>query len=106
MRLAQFSARPPSRSPPVTRYVSVIVVRGAGRAFCGGYNFGGGFHQWDEHTNTDGTWDSGKDFVFATAPAVAPTQKFADTSARQPGRSSSVHLALLFFVVNGPVSRV
>lgn len=56
--------------------VSVIVLRGAGRAFCAGYNFGGGFHHWDEHVTTDGEWDPGKDFVYATAPQVAPTQKF------------------------------
>jgi enoyl-CoA hydratase len=55
--------------------VKVIVVRGAGRAFCAGYDFGGGFHHWDEHFGTDGEWDPGKDFVFATAPALAPTQK-------------------------------
>jgi enoyl-CoA hydratase len=55
--------------------VKVIVVRGAGRAFCAGYDFGGGFHHWDEHFATEGEWDPGKDFVFATAPALAPTQK-------------------------------
>src|ERR1039458_1841445 len=27
--------------------VKVIVVRGAGRAFCAGYDFGGGFHHWE-----------------------------------------------------------
>jgi enoyl-CoA hydratase len=53
----------------------VIVLRGAGRAFCAGYDFGGGFHHWDEHLTTDGQWDPGKDFVGATAPALAPTQK-------------------------------
>jgi enoyl-CoA hydratase/carnithine racemase len=53
----------------------VIVLRGAGRAFCAGYDFGAGFHHWDEQLNTDGEWDPGKDFVFATAPALAPTQK-------------------------------
>jgi len=56
--------------------VKVIVVRGAGRAFCAGYDFGGGFHQWDAEITTDGRWDPGKDFVGATAPALAPTQKF------------------------------
>ncbi|MGE0712192.1 MAG: crotonase/enoyl-CoA hydratase family protein [Planctomycetota bacterium] len=56
--------------------VKVIVLRGAGRAFCAGYDFGGGFHHWDESLTTDGRWDPGKDFVFATAPAIAPTQKF------------------------------
>ena len=56
--------------------VSAIVVRGAGRAFCGGYNFDGGFHHWDDWLATDGKWDPGKDFMFTTAPEVAPTQKF------------------------------
>lgn len=55
--------------------ISVIVLRGAGRSFCGGYNFGGGFHHWDTFMNTDGQWDPGKDFAFSTAPQVAPTQK-------------------------------
>lgn len=56
--------------------VKVIVVRGAGRAFCAGYDFGGGFEHWDAHMNTDGRWDPGKDFAFSTAPQLAPTQQF------------------------------
>jgi len=56
--------------------VKVIVLRGAGRAFCGGFNFGEGFHHWDKYLTTDGQWDPGKDFVMATAPALSPTQKF------------------------------
>jgi len=56
--------------------VKVIVFRGAGRALCGGFNFGGGFHQWDASITTDGAWDPGKDFVFSTAQMLAPTQKF------------------------------
>lgn len=56
--------------------VKVIVVRGAGRAFCAGYDFGGGFAHWDDLITTGGKWDPGKDFAFATAPSVAPTQKF------------------------------
>jgi len=56
--------------------VKVIILRGAGRSFCGGFDFGDGFHQWDEFITTDGEWDPGKDFMFATAPAVARTQKF------------------------------
>jgi enoyl-CoA hydratase len=56
--------------------VKVIILRGAGRSFCGGFDFGAGFHHWDEHITTDGEWDPGKDFMFATAPALAPTQKF------------------------------
>jgi enoyl-CoA hydratase len=56
--------------------VKVIVFRGAGRALCGGFHFGGGFHHWDQFLTTDGAWDPGKDFVLATAPTFAPTQKF------------------------------
>lgn len=56
--------------------VKVIVLRGAGRAFCAGYDFGGGFHHWDEAITTDGEWDPGKDFAMATAPSMSPTQKF------------------------------
>ena len=33
--------------------VRVIVVRGAGRAFCAGYDFGGGFEHWDDAITTD-----------------------------------------------------
>ena len=54
--------------------VRVIVLRGAGRAFCAGYDFGGGFHHWDEMLTTDGRWDPGKDFI--GAGAGGPTQKF------------------------------
>ncbi len=56
--------------------VRVIVLRGAGRSFCGGFDFGDGFHHWDESLTTDGKWDPGKDFVMATAPTLSPTQKF------------------------------
>ncbi|HYA35296.1 MAG TPA: crotonase/enoyl-CoA hydratase family protein [Candidatus Binataceae bacterium] len=56
--------------------VKVIILRGAGRSFCGGFDFGKGFHQWDKYINTDGEWDPGKDFVFATAQSLAPTQKY------------------------------
>jgi enoyl-CoA hydratase len=56
--------------------VKVIVVRGAGRAFCAGYDFGEGFRHWDELVNTDGQWNPGKDFIGTTSQALAPTQKF------------------------------
>ena len=56
--------------------VKVIVVRGAGRSFCAGYDFGGGFSHWDDHITTDGEWDPGKDFAWAADRLVAPTQKF------------------------------
>jgi enoyl-CoA hydratase len=62
------------REATLDREVKVIVLRGAGRAFCAGYDFGGGFHHWDEMLTTDGRWDPGKDFIGASA--YGPTQKF------------------------------
>src|SRR5687768_3085179 len=56
--------------------VKVIVLRGAGRAFCAGFDFGGGFHHWDEKLTTDGEWDPGKDMIGATAQALGPVPKF------------------------------
>ncbi len=55
--------------------VKVIVLRGAGRSFCAGYDFAGGFHHWDEMLTTDGRWDPGKDFAWAASP-YSPTQRF------------------------------
>jgi enoyl-CoA hydratase len=55
--------------------VKVIVLRGAGRAFCAGFDLGGGFHHWDDALTTDGQWDSGKDFAMASSQA-GPVPKF------------------------------
>ncbi|WP_293838271.1 crotonase/enoyl-CoA hydratase family protein [Sphingopyxis sp.] len=55
--------------------VSVIVLRGAGRSFCAGFDFADGFHAWDDDIKTDGKWDIGKDFVWLTAPG-GPVQNF------------------------------
>jgi enoyl-CoA hydratase len=56
--------------------IKVVILRGVGRSFCAGYDFGEGFHLWDENITTGGHWDAGKDFVWATAHSLAPTQKF------------------------------
>jgi enoyl-CoA hydratase len=58
------------------RQIKVIVLRGAGRAFCAGFDFGGGFHQWDDALTTDGAWDPGKDFTAATAQSLGAVPKF------------------------------
>jgi enoyl-CoA hydratase len=55
--------------------VKVIVLRGAGRAFCAGYDFGGGF-RYGEVMMTEGQWDPGKDFVGVTAPPFSPHAQF------------------------------
>lgn len=55
--------------------VRVIVLRGAGRSFCAGFDFAGGFHHWDEGLTTDGRWDPGKDFAMTTSPG-GPVPRF------------------------------
>jgi enoyl-CoA hydratase len=56
--------------------VKVIILRGAGRAFCAGFDFGGGFHHWDEAITTGGAWDPGKDFIAQTSQSLGPVPKF------------------------------
>jgi enoyl-CoA hydratase len=56
--------------------VKVIVLRGAGRSFCAGFDFGGGFHHWDEAFTTDGEWDPGKDFAVASWQGSGAVPKF------------------------------
>jgi enoyl-CoA hydratase len=55
--------------------VKVIVLRGAGRAFCAGFDFAGGFHHWDEGLTTDGAWDPGKELIGTTTQAIGPIPK-------------------------------
>lgn len=46
--------------------VKVIVLRGAGSAFCAGFDIAE-FDRWDQIT-TNGKWDAGKEYIFTTAP--------------------------------------
>jgi enoyl-CoA hydratase len=56
--------------------IRVIVLRGAGRSFCAGFDFGDGFHHWDHELNTDGAWDPGKDFAVATSQSLGAVPRF------------------------------
>lgn len=56
--------------------VKVIVLRGAGRSFCAGFDFGDGFHQWDEVLYTDGKWDPGKELITNSSPTLGFVPKF------------------------------
>jgi enoyl-CoA hydratase/carnithine racemase len=56
--------------------VKVIVLRGAGRGFCAGFDFGGGFTHWDEAITTEGRWDPGKDFFWASQQSTGAVPKF------------------------------
>lgn len=56
--------------------VKVIVLRGAGRSFCAGFDFSGGFRHWDDLLYTDGKWDPGKEFIAASSPTLGWVPKF------------------------------
>jgi len=56
--------------------VRVIILRGAGRAFCAGFDFSDDFGHFKEVLYTDGRWDPGKDFINATSTFAGPVPKF------------------------------
>jgi enoyl-CoA hydratase len=58
------------------RAVKVIVLQGAGRSFCAGFDFSDGFHHWDDRLATDGVWDPGKELMATTSPTLGWVQKF------------------------------
>jgi enoyl-CoA hydratase len=60
--------------------VKVIVVRGAGRAFCAGFDFADNVSAWSgllsEGGRKDGRWDPGRDMIGVTSPFTGPVPKF------------------------------
>lgn len=56
--------------------VKSIILQGAGKAFCAGFNFSGGFHQWDKDIATSGQWDAGKDMVMVTHQQLGWVPRF------------------------------
>jgi enoyl-CoA hydratase len=57
--------------------VRVIVLRGAGRSFCAGFDFGQEFSSgYGTALYTDGRWDPGKDMIGTTSGLEAPVPKF------------------------------
>ena len=58
------------------RSVKVIVLRGAGRAFCAGVDFSDNVSAWSSTLETDGRWDPGRDLIGVTNPFTGPVPKF------------------------------
>lgn len=56
--------------------VKVIILQGAGRAFCAGFNFAGGFHHWDDAIATEGQWDAGRDLIMVTSQQLGWVPRF------------------------------
>lgn len=58
------------------RAVKVIVLQGAGRSFCAGFNFAGGFTYWDDQLASDGQWDAGRDLMMVTSQETGWVPRF------------------------------
>jgi len=58
------------------REVRVIILRGAGRAFCAGFDFSENFGHFKDMLYTEGRWDPGKDFIATTSALTGPVPKF------------------------------
>lgn len=58
--------------------VRVILLQGAGKSFCGGFDFSGGLEHFEGFgiTSKDAAYDPGQDMLVALNPWMAPTQKF------------------------------
>jgi enoyl-CoA hydratase len=58
--------------------VRVIILKGAGRAFCAGFDFSEGlehFAGWGGQSGTE-AWDPGNDMMMVTSPFTGPIPKF------------------------------
>jgi enoyl-CoA hydratase len=58
--------------------VRVIVLQGAGKSFCGGFDFSGGLEHFEDFgiTSRNAAYDPGQDMLVALNPWMAPTQRF------------------------------
>ena len=57
--------------------VRVIVLRGAGRSFCAGFDFGDDFADgYAKELAPGGRWDPGQDMIFTTSAFAGPVPKF------------------------------
>jgi enoyl-CoA hydratase len=56
--------------------VRVIVLRGAGRSFCAGFDFGDDFAGYAKELAPGGHWNPGQDMIFTTSPFTGPVPKF------------------------------
>ena len=56
--------------------VRVVVVRGKGGRSRAGYDFGEGFHHWDEALTSHERWDPAKDASWGTNRFTSPHQQF------------------------------
>ena len=56
--------------------VRVLVLRGAGRGFCGGFDFSDGLAHWSGAVSTERRWDPGRDMIHMTSPFTGPVPKF------------------------------
>src|SRR5262245_61452819 len=55
--------------------VKVIVLKGAGKSFCAGFDFSDDLKHFDS-LYTDGQWDPGKDMIATTTPFFGGVPKF------------------------------